>query len=93
MKTVSTGVRGTKQVSPRLELLVRIFYSIPLAIVFAILRFLAFFARIVNWLSILVRGLRSVSMSGFLTTYFDYAYKFNAYASGVTDERPPILPE
>ena len=76
-----------------MELIVRLLYTIPLAIVAYILMLLASVGFVLNWGSILVRGRRSVRVSAFLAMAFDYLFKAWNYAFGTTDERPPIIPE
>ena len=80
------------QDSSRPEILVRIAYAIALGVVLYILSFFYGLAWIVNVLSVLVRGKRSVRLSGFMGIVLDYQYKAAAYLSCLTDERPPIIP-
>jgi hypothetical protein len=92
MQTIRTSVNSAPEAS-RFELLVRLVYTIPLAIVTYILMLLSGLGWLLNWGSILIRGRRSVRVSAFLNLAFDYLFKSSAYAFGTTDERPPIIPE
>lgn len=92
MKTIKLTV-SERQKAPRVELLVRLVYWIPLYIVMLVFAVLAFFAIIVNFGSILIRGMRSARLAALIKSYSDYRYKFEMYLLGIVDERPPILPE
>jgi hypothetical protein len=92
MKTIQTSVKSPQKAS-RFELLVRLVYWIPVVLVLYILSVLSFLGWILNFGSVLIRGMRSARVSSFLRRVLDYQYKFGAYYSFITDERPPILPE
>ena len=92
MKTIQTTVKAPQRAS-RKELLVRLVYWIPLAVVLWVLGVLWVFAWVINLGSVIIRGMRSASISSFIKRTIDYRYKMEAYYSFITDERPPILPE
>ncbi|MFH0713596.1 MAG: DUF4389 domain-containing protein [Candidatus Micrarchaeota archaeon] len=92
MKSVQTKVT-VPTTSSRKEILVRLVYWIPLLIVLYILNLVGMLCLFVNFLSVLVRGRVSVSLASVQQKNLDYMYKFQAYYSLLTDERPPIIPE
>lgn len=92
MKSIQLKV-STPKTSSRKELLVRLVYWIPLAVVFYVLHFIGILCLIANFFSVLIRGRVSVSLAKVQQTAIDYFYKFQAYTSFLTDERPPIIPE
>jgi high-affinity Fe2+/Pb2+ permease len=92
MKTVKFDVKYIEKAS-RLELLVRILYSIPLAIVLWLIGIIASLAEFLLWFHILIFGRRHKGLNGFLKVYLAYVTKIRAYLNLLTDERPPIIPD
>ncbi len=92
MKSIQLKVAVPKQ-SSRKELLVRLVYWIPLLIVYYMLNFVGLFCLFVNFFSVLIRGRVSFSLADIQKIAINYDYKFRAYYSFLTDERPPIIPE
>jgi hypothetical protein len=76
----------------RLELLVRIFYSIAIAIVLMVYGFIAGIIMIIQWFVILVLGRRSEGLSDFIRGYLEYYVHVLSYTSWMTDTRPGIMP-
>ena len=81
-----------EQEASRLELIVRIFYSLPINIVAGIFGFLLYFILILQWLCILLTGGRSEGLNSFIQTFIKYIIQIISYLTLVTDERPNILP-
>jgi hypothetical protein len=75
-----------------LELLVRIFYSIAIAIVLMVYGFIAGIIMIIQWFVILVLGRRSEGLSDFIRGYLEYYVHVLSYTSWMTDTRPGIMP-
>jgi hypothetical protein len=77
----------------RWELLVRIFYSIAIAIVIMIYGFITAIIMIIQWFVILILGRRSEGLSDFIRGYLEYYVHVLSYTSWMTDTRPGILPK
>ncbi|MEI6294173.1 MAG: DUF4389 domain-containing protein [Methanomicrobiales archaeon] len=77
----------------RWELLVRIFYSIAIAIVMMVYGFIAGIVMIIQWFVILVLGRRSEGLSDFIRGYLEYHVHVLSYTSWMTDARPGIMPK
>jgi hypothetical protein len=77
----------------RLELLVRIFYSIAIAIVMFVYGLIAGILMIIQWFVILILGRRSEGLSDFIRGYLEYHVHVLSYTSWMTDERPGIMPK
>ncbi|MCU0630217.1 MAG: DUF4389 domain-containing protein [Methanoregulaceae archaeon] len=77
----------------RWELLVRIFYSIAIAIVLMVYGFIAGILMIIQWFVILVLGRRSEGLSDFIRGYLEYHVHVLSYTSWMTDKRPGIMPK
>ncbi len=77
----------------RWELLVRIFYSIAIAIVMIIYGFIAGILMFIQWFVILVLGRRSEGISNFIRGYLEYYVHVLSYTSWMTDKRPGIMPK
>ncbi len=92
MKTVSFDLK-TKLPASRRELIIRLFWSLLMAIVLAVFHFVGFFVWLVQFASILLRGRRSDTLQNFMVAYARYEARYSAYACMATDERPPIIPE
>ncbi len=76
----------------RLELLVRIFYSIAIAIVMMVYGIIAGICLVIQWLVILILGRRNRDLSEFIRGYLEYQVHVLSYTSVMTDERPGIMP-
>lgn len=76
----------------RVELIVRIFYSIPIFIVAFIFLLLSRFVLALQWLCILFTGERSEGLNSFIQSFVEYIIQVISYLSLVTDERPDIFP-
>jgi hypothetical protein len=77
----------------RWELLVRIFYSIAIAIVLMVYGFIAGILMIIQWFVILILGRRSEGLSDFIRGYLEYYVHVLSYTSWMTDKRPGIMPK
>jgi hypothetical protein len=77
----------------RLELIVRIFYSIPIFIILYLFGLLTGFVLVLQWLCILFTGKRSEGLNNFIQSFVKYIIQIISYTSLITDERPNILPE
>jgi hypothetical protein len=77
----------------RWELLVRIFYSIAIAIVMMVYGFIAGITMIIQWFVILFLGRRSEGLSDFIKGYLEYHVHVLSYTSWMTDKRPGIMPK
>jgi hypothetical protein len=77
----------------RWELLVRIFYSIAIAIVLMVYGFIAGIVMFIQWFVILILGRRSEGLSDFIRGYLEYHVHVLSYTSWMTDKRPGIMPK
>jgi len=77
----------------RLELLIRIVYSIAIVIVLAVYGFVAEICLLIQWFVILLLGRRSEGLSNFVKGYLKYFVHEISYYYWMTDERPGILPK
>lgn len=77
----------------RIELIVRFFYSIAIAIVMMVYGFIAQICMFFQWFIILFLGRRSKSLSDFIKGYLEYHVHVLSYVSWMTDERPGIMPK
>jgi hypothetical protein len=77
----------------RWELLVRIFYSIAIAIVMMVYGFIAGILMFIQWFVILFLGRRSQGLSDFIRGYLEYHVHVLSYTSWMTDARPGIMPK
>jgi Domain of unknown function (DUF4389) len=92
MKTVKISIKS-KDVASRLELFVRIVWTIVSGIVLCVFSLLAFLCLVVHWLYILITGRRHKGLNNLLRVYVLYRTKLYAYSFMLTDERNPIFPE
>jgi hypothetical protein len=76
----------------RLELAVRIVYSIAIGLVMWVYGLIAGICLVVQWLVILVLGRRNESLSEFIRGYLEYHVHVLSYTSAMTDRRPGIMP-
>ncbi|MDD1655264.1 MAG: DUF4389 domain-containing protein [Methanomicrobiales archaeon] len=77
----------------RLELLVRIVYSILVGIVAAVYGIVAGLCTIVQFFVILILGRRSRGLSDFIRGYLEYHVHILSYTSLMTDARPGVFPK
>ena len=77
----------------RLELLVRIVYSILIGIVMAVYGFVSGLCTFIQFFVILILGRRSRGLSEFVRGYLEYHVHVLSYTSLITDARPGILPK
>ena len=77
----------------RLELLVRIVYSILVGIVAAVYGFLTGICTLIQFFVILILGRRSRGLSDFIRGYLEYHVHVLSYTGLMTDIRPGILPK
>ncbi len=76
----------------RLELLIRIFYSIAIGIVLFVYGIIAGILMFIQWFVILFLGRRSEGLSEFIKGYLEYYVHVLSYTSWMTDTRPGIMP-
>jgi len=76
----------------RMELLIRIFYSIAISIVLMLYGFFAGICIIIQWFVVLFLGHRNRELSDFIRGYLEYQVHVFAYVNLMTDERPGIMP-
>ena len=77
----------------RLELLIRILYSILVGIVMMVYGFIAFLCLVVQFFHILIFGRRHAGLSDFVKGYLEYHVHVLSYTSFMTDRRPGIMPK
>jgi hypothetical protein len=77
----------------RLELIVRIFYTIVLRIVVFFYGILASICLCIQWLVILILGKRIEGINGIISGYVKYTIQIMGYLYWITDERPGIGPK
>jgi hypothetical protein len=93
LKTITAAtINPDGPVSSRWEIIIHLLYSIPLIVVWYIYAIFALLGGIIQFFAVLVRGRRSVRISGFLKGFIDYYYRYAAYGMFLTDERPPVIP-
>ncbi len=76
----------------RLELLIRIIYSIAVAIVLFVYSFIASICTFIQFFVILFLGRRSRGLADFVQGYCEYQVHILSYLSFLTDKRPGIMP-
>ena len=76
----------------RVELFIRIIYSVFIGIVLMIYGFIAGICMLIQFLVVLILGRRSRGLSDFIQGYLEYYVHILSYTSFMTDERPGILP-
>jgi hypothetical protein len=76
----------------RLELLVRIVYTIAIAIVLWVYGIIAGLCLIIQWFVILILGRRNEDLSNLIRGYLEYHVHVLSYVYWQTDTRPGILP-
>jgi hypothetical protein len=83
---------GYERTAGRIELLIRIVYSILIGIVAAIYGMLAGLCMFIQFFVILILGRRSRGLSDFIRGYLEYYVHILSYTGLMTDARPGILP-
>jgi len=76
----------------RLELFIRIVYTIFIAIVLGVYQFIAGLCLIAQWIIILIFGRRNKRLSDIVKGYFEYSVHVVSYCNWLTDRHPGILP-
>jgi hypothetical protein len=76
----------------RIELIIRILYSILIGIVLYLYGIVAGICMIIQFFVILIMGRRSHTLSEFIRGYLEYYVHILPYTAFMTDERPGILP-
>jgi hypothetical protein len=74
----------------RLELLVRIVYSLILGLIAYFWAFIVGFTIIIQWFHVLITGKRNETLWRFQASFFRFYSRMFAYYSLMTDVRPPI---
>jgi hypothetical protein len=74
----------------RLELLVRIVYSLILGLIAYFWSFIVGFTIIIQWFHVLITGKRNEKLWRFKASFFRFYTRMFAYYSLMTDVRPPI---
>ncbi len=77
----------------RIELFVRIFYTIPIVIVLSFYGILAGICMLFQWLIILIAGRRIVGISNVISGYLRYYTHVAGYVYFTSDKRPGIMPQ
>ena len=77
----------------RIELIIRIFYSIAIGIVMWVYGLIASICMFFQWFVILFLGRRNKSLSNFIKGYLEYHVHVLSYISWMTDIRPGIMPK
>ncbi|MDI6888325.1 MAG: DUF4389 domain-containing protein [Methanocellales archaeon] len=77
----------------RIELIIRIFYSMAIGLVLGIYGLLANICLFIQWFVILILGRRNESLSNFVKGYLEYFVSIQSYLNWMTDERPGIMPK
>jgi len=92
MKTVTINVKSSEKAS-RLELFIRIVWTILCSIVLGIVGIFAVIAMFIQWFHILILGKRQMQLNKFYTAWMTAFFAMSYYKNLSTDERPPIIPE
>jgi hypothetical protein len=77
----------------RVELIVRIFYTIVLSIVLCLYGIIFGICHCIQWWGILILGKRFKGLNNVLIGYVEYNIQILSYANLITDERPGIAPK
>lgn len=77
----------------RLELFIRIVYSIAIWIVLMVYGIVAEICLFIQWFVILILGRRSERLSNFVKGYLEYMIHVIGYVYWMTDKRPGIMPK
>ncbi|HLB70713.1 MAG: DUF4389 domain-containing protein [Candidatus Methanoperedens sp.] len=76
----------------RLELFIRILYSIAIMIVLYVYGIIAGICLIIQWFVILILGRRSEGLGNFIKGYLEYYVHVISYMYIMTDKRPGVMP-
>ena len=76
----------------RIELIVRIFYAIPVVILLFLYSLIAGIFLVLHWIAILLIGRRSKTFNSFIKGYLEYTIHLMSYFALMTDKRPGITP-
>ena len=90
---VMDEILGYEREASRLELFVRMFYSIPVCIILPLYGIIAYICVSCQWFVILIFGRRSKSLNGPIEGFIKYCVQLVGYFSYLTDERPGIGPK
>lgn len=82
-----------EQHARRLELLIRIVYSIAVGIILALYGIVAMICLIIQFFYVLIFGRRHEELSNFIKGYLEYYVHVLAYIYLMTDKRPGVLPK
>jgi hypothetical protein len=77
----------------RLELFIRIVYSIFIAIVLMVYSIIAQLCMFVQWIVILILGKRVKGLNNIIKGFLEYNVRVISYCNFLTDKRPGILPK
>jgi amino acid permease len=77
----------------RIELFIRIVYSIAIWIVLMVYGIVAEICLFIQWFVILMLGRRSEGLSNFVKGYLEYVVHVVGYIYWMTDKRPGIMPK
>ncbi len=92
MKTVQYSVKYVEKAS-RWEVLIRIPWAIPTAIVMIVLLIIGTIAALLQIVHVLILGKRHKVLHGWIFKFMAYLVKYSSYKNLLTDERNPIMPE
>ena len=92
MKTVDAKVTFLEKAS-RLELVIRIIWILLVSFVLSFFGIVAFVAQTIQWFYILFLGKRNSGLQVWIKAVVIQQFRLMSYASLLTDERPPIVPE
>ena len=82
-----------EQPARRIELLVRIFYSIAVWILLWAYGIIARICLFIQWFVILILGRRNDGLSDFIKGFLEYYVHVMSYICWMTDERPGVIPK
>lgn len=77
----------------RLELFIRIVYSIAIGIVLVVYGIIAEICAFIQWFVILILGRRSEGLSNVIKGYLEYVVHVAGYVYWMTDKRPGVMPK
>ena len=82
-----------EQEASRLELFVRIIYSIIIGIILGIYSIVAGICQVLQWILILITGKRVEGLNNVIQGYVQYTIQVVRYITLLSDERPGLTPE
>lgn len=77
----------------RIELFIRIVYTIAIAIVLMVYGFIAEICLFIQWFVILILGRRHEGLNNFVKGYLEYVVHVISYVYWMTDKRPGVMPK